>query len=156
LENNWKGYAHSNKAIPTTLKLFETAIVKLGIDALKTNWRLQMYFRRALMDAYLQRKMQLSLIKEHAVYDVLQSVLVNSGDIDVGISDSMKILNKNVVESDEQLIKWNMTIIDLTNNMLNCTIGNEVLQSQDYFLNLKFFFSATVFICKVFINCNFK
>ncbi len=140
LENNWKGYAHSNKAIPTTLKLFETAIVKLGIDALKTNWRLQMYFRRALMDAYLQRKMQLSLIKEHAVYDVLQSVLVNGGDIDVGISDSMKILNKNVVESDEQLIEWNMTIIDLTNNMLNCTIGNEVLQSQDYFLNLKSFY----------------
>ena len=54
--------------------------------------------------------------------------------------ETNQILNKNVVESDEQLIEWNMTIIDLTNNMLNCTIGNEVLQSQDYFLNLKSFY----------------
>eukprot|EP00943_MAST-04B_sp_MAST-4B-sp1_P003526 g3526.t1 len=140
LESNWNGYAHSNTGILTTLKHFQKAVLKLGLKELQTSWRLQMYLRRAIMDAYVQRKMQLSLIKENAVYNILRNVLITGDDIDAGMEESIKILEKNIVEADDQLAEWNKTVVDLTNNMLNNTIGNEVLQSQDYFLNLKSFY----------------
>ena len=56
LESNWIGYARSNKGILETLKNFQQAVLRLGIAELDKNWRLQMYLRRALMDAYVQQE----------------------------------------------------------------------------------------------------
>ena len=141
LESNWIGYARSNKGILETLQNFQQAVLRLGVAELDKNWRLQMYLRRALMDAYVQRKVQLNLIKENAAYAILQDTVEKKGDIDEGMTRAIVILKKNVVDTDQKLIEWNKTIVDLTINKLNTTVGNEVLQSQDYFLNLRSFYT---------------
>ena len=143
LENNWVGYARSNKGILETLKNFQQAVLRLGVAELDKNWRLQMYLRRALMDAYVQRRVQLNLIKENAAYAILQGAINRKGDVDECMTKALFILEKNVVDTDQELVEWNKTIVDLTINKLNATIGNEVLQSQDYFLNLQSFYTET-------------
>ena len=165
LEKNWQGRARENvDQVMNTLASLESAAHKsinvqtsLSQNASRTiaqghsdqimnhsqlSWRMAMYLRRGLMDAYVQSGHLHDLARSAAAKSLLQnnltdcresvkraqSILASTGD--------GKIHGSSSGSEDTRRHEWLRRILDLT-LMLNESIGAEVLQTQDTQLNLK-------------------
>ena len=135
LEQNWaNGQAHLNGAqIEKTLEHLESAAEKVfGSIGPSYNWRMAMYLRRGLMDIYVQTAIAFDWSAKAKAVKMLQGV--TERDCVSVVQETMALLAKP--QDDPRRAKWREQIDELT-KALNATVGNEVLQTQDIYLNLQ-------------------
>ena len=134
LEQNWAGPVHLAEAqVESTLMHLESAAATVN----EGNWRMIMYLRRGLMDRYVQSAAAYDWSTKELVIKLLKRVETkeNGGKTCMEIvQEAVRILSQN--QSDPRRLLWRQRIDQLT-AQLNDTVGAEVLQTQDIFLNLK-------------------
>ncbi len=74
-EDNWTGPVLENDGIRRTLRHWQGIADRMGTQALKHNWRLQMYLFRAWCDAYVQCRAAADQEAENRAYQALQEAM---------------------------------------------------------------------------------
>lgn len=145
LENNFRGPIEHNLSIQKILEL-ALNILKMP-DAIKNNWRLQMYVYRAVYDGFIQvRYMKESSWYRKALYTLAQAETEGASK---SLESALELLARQY--EDSSLEKH---ITDLA-NLMNLTVGAEVIQNQDTQLNLKSLHASITdkeFVAKVLNN----
>ncbi len=134
LEQNWVGRARdSGEVVASTLASLERAAAAFFGPRPAGVWRMSMYLRRALMDAYVQAGHVHDLSRAARATSILGRAGSSTGCARA-VPDAIAVLASNTGQ-DPRRAGWLQRILNLTES-LNATVGAEVVQTQDTRLNL--------------------
>ena len=148
LELNWKGKVHTNKErIENTLFHLEQG----AKDLEEKNWRATMYLRRGIMDAYVYELSAQDLHLVTAVETILRTGSAASPTkcLD-NVGHALTLLKQRHDHNNTKIQSYYARIVNLTAK-LNVSIGANVLQTQDTFLNMKTI-DSTQFLTSIFLE----
>ena len=135
LEMNWQGRTRdTEERVASTLASLEAAAQKsLFMTPEGLGWRMTMYLRRALMDAFVQRGHLHDLARVSSAKAILNNISI-SAQCTTAVKQARVVLSSSPAD-DPQRAEWLRRILDLTAS-LNNTVGADVVQTQDKRLNL--------------------
>ena len=143
LEQNWIGDIGLNEHVATTLYTLQSVEKASTAAELASNWRLQMYLYRGYFDAIVQAEYRQQQANENLALEALATApsvgsaaaiaaataaLFQPGLVDGGTS-------RTTSGSDPNIAQWRARLYQVR-DMINASIGTEVLQGQDTSLNL--------------------
>ena len=132
---NWQGRTRdTEERVASTLASLEAAAQKsLFMTPEGLGWRMTMYLRRALMDAFVQRGHLDDLARVSSAKVILNNISI-SAQCTTAVKQARAVLSSSSAD-DPQRAEWLRRILDLTAS-LNNTVGADVVQTQDKRLNL--------------------
>ena len=124
--------AAASKSVAAAAAGEQTSATSTGLS-----WRMAMYLRRAVMDAYVQSGHLDDLAREATAKEILQNMSKTSSVSGDNCAEALQKARAVLAStsSDPRRPEWLSQILDLTAS-LNSSVGADVLQTQDIRLNL--------------------
>ena len=131
LEQNWGGDILSNEHVLQTLSVLQAVEEAAAESELRSNWRLQMYIYRGYFDAVVQAEYRAQQSSE----DSAREALATAPSVGTSVAITAAITALNHSGDDPRVLQWKARMYQVR-DMINVSVGTEVLQGQDTALNL--------------------
>lgn len=142
LEQNWVGDAGSAASVSLvadTLAALQTVERAMSPSGLRSNWRLLAYLYRGYFDSAVQARLIFEASQDTAAYKALRDApSTGSAAAILAAKEAYSSCQNN---TDPDAVAWTARVAELA-GLINATVGNGVLQSQQQDLNLGTFRAA--------------